>query len=190
MDQANGCFLRKKDYTSRWRVVVYRRGEIMAKRILIFAAVVSALVGLLISCTLSGMSDVEFAKELMVESTDATGLYDTSAGSKSGGSTGEGLAIQIDPPPLATGPYIVTFTFDDFTPSFAPNSLVNGVLTAAVTIDIDNELVTIVFDGDLTVAGEHSGEYIYGAVLVIDLSTGEYTYSGDIVIDDKVHKTG
>ena len=192
MDQTTGCFFRKKEYTTEWRVVIYRRGEIMAKRILVSIAVVSALVGLLISCTLSGMSDVEFAKELMVESTDATGLYDTSAGSKSGGSTGEGLTIQIDLPdgnPPDTGPYIVTFTFDDFTPGFAPNSLVNGVLTATITLDLDNELVTIVFDGDLTVAGEHSGEYIYDAVLVIDLSTGEYTYSGDIVIDDKVYKT-
>ena len=165
----------------------------MAKRILIFTAVVLALVGLMISCTISGMSDVEFAKELMVESADATGLYDTSAGSKSGSPVGEGLTITIDlldGNPEETGPYIVTLTFDDFTPGFAPNSLVNGVLTAVVTIEIENELVTIIFDGQLTVVGEHAGIYYFSANLIIDLSTGEYTYSGEITIDGKVHKTG
>ena len=68
--------------------------------------------------------------------------------------------------------------------------MVNGTLTAKVTLDLENELVSILFEGDLMVAGENAGHYEYAATLIIDLSTGEYTYSGDITIDGKVHKTG
>ena len=64
------------------------------------------------------------------------------------------------------------------------------MLTAEVTLDLDNGLVTVVFDGDLEVVGEHGGNYDYAAELIIDLSTWEYTYSEYITIDGKVHKTG
>jgi hypothetical protein len=86
----------------------------------------------------------------------------------------------------------LTIIFADYTPGFASNSLVNGVLTASVRLDLDSETptVTIVFEGDLVVTGEHAGEYFYDATLIIDLTTGEYTYSEYIIIDGKVHKTG
>lgn len=64
------------------------------------------------------------------------------------------------------------------------------MLTAEVTLDLDNGLVTVVFDGDLIVVGEHGGTYDYDAELIIDLSTGEYAYSEYITIGGKVHKTG
>jgi len=165
----------------------------MNKRIFFFAAAGLILLGFFMSCTLSGISDVEFAKELMKESAAATGLYPEPVSSKSGSSAGEGLTFTISLPdgnPPQTGPYIVTFTFDDYTPTCAPNSLVNGELTLEVTLDLDNELVTILFNGELVVVGEHAGTYEYDARLIIDLATGEYKYAEDIMIDGNVHKTG
>ncbi len=161
----------------------------MRKTLLLAAAISLILLGFLMSCELSGMSDVEFAKALMEGSADSTELY--SAQSKSGGPADDGLSISILPlsvePP---GPYIyeVTFTFTDYTPSFAPNSIVNGSLTADVTIDTDADTVTIAFYGTLTVDGEHAGEYIYTAQLIIYLNTGEYEYSGQVRIRDTVHE--
>jgi hypothetical protein len=59
----------------------------MGKKILVLSATGVILLGLLISCKLSGMSDVEFAKELMKVSADtmadATGLYPEPVTSKS-----------------------------------------------------------------------------------------------------------
>ena len=165
----------------------------MNKRILLLAAAGLILLGFLMSCTLSGMSDVEFAKELMRESADATGLYPEPVSGKSGSSGAAGLTFTISLPdgnPPETGPYIVTVGFDDYTPTFAPNSLVNGELTLEVTLDLDNEMVTILFYGELVVVGEHGGTYEYDARLIIDLSTGEYKYAEDIMIDGDVHKTG
>jgi len=167
----------------------------MGKRVLFITAAGVILIGLLMSCTLSGMSDVEFAKELMVESADATGLYEDPIASKSGGSSGDTLEITIDLPegnPPETEPYIVTFVFDDYTPSFAPNSLVSGTLVVEIILDLDSEnpSVALHFEGNLTVVGEHGGTYRYDADLTIDLSTGEYSYSEYIEINGKVHKTG
>jgi hypothetical protein len=170
----------------------------MDKKAFFMAGAGLILLAFLMSCTLSGPSEVEFAKDLMKESADTTadttGLYDKPVIGKTGTPTGDALTIDIHLPPgnpPETGPYIVTLTFDDYIPACAPNSIVRGVLVATVTLDLDGEppTVTIVFDGDLIVFGEHSGDYYYDAVLIIDLSTGEYTYSGDIVIDDKVYKT-
>jgi len=162
----------------------------MSKKVLFLAAAGLTLLAFLISCTVPGMSDVEFAKELMVESADATGLYEASAGSKSDGSTGVEPSIQIVPAPPDPGRYSIVFT--NFTPGFAPNSVVNG--TVEVTLAFDQvpepQTLTVAFDGELTVEGEHAGTYIFQAELIIDLSTGEYTYSGDIIIDNKVYKTG
>lgn len=167
----------------------------MVKRVLFISAAGMILIGLLLSCTFSGMSDLEFAKELMVESADATGLYEDPLASKSGGSAADTLEITIDLPagnPPETGPYIVTFVFDNYTPSFAPNSLVSGTLVVEVLLDLDSENpnVALHFEGDLTVVGEHGGIYRYDADLTVDLSTGEYSYSEYIEIDGKVHKTG
>ena len=47
----------------------------MRKTILLAAAISLVLLGFLMSCELSGMSDVEFAKALMDESGDSTELY-------------------------------------------------------------------------------------------------------------------
>ena len=47
----------------------------MRKTILLAAAISLILLGFLMSCELSGMSDVEFAKALMEEASDSTGLY-------------------------------------------------------------------------------------------------------------------
>ena len=82
--------------------------------------------------------------------------------------------------------------FDDYTPSFAPNSLVSGTLVVEIILDLDSEnpSVALHFEGNLTVVGEHGGTYRYDADLTIDLSTGEYEYSEYIEIDGKVHKTG
>jgi len=167
----------------------------MGRKILYFGAGGLILLGLLMSCTISGMSDVELAKELMKESADATGLYPEPVGSKTFSSKGAGLSITIDLPdgnPPETGPYTVTLTFDDYIPSFAPNSLVNGVLTATVWLDLEPSIrtVTIAFYGDLIVMGEHEGTYHFEAELIIDLSTGEYGYSEYITIDGKKYKTG
>jgi hypothetical protein len=167
----------------------------MSKRIFFLAAAGLALFALLMSCTIPGMSDVEFAKELMAESADATGLYEASGAGKSGGSTADTLTITIDLPtgnPPDTGPYMVTFTFNDYTPGFAPSSLVNGELTPEVSLDLENKLVTFSFDDNdvLIVTGENAGTYTFDVTLIIDLSTGQYTYSGEIVIDNKVYKTG
>ena len=68
----------------------------MVKRVLFLSAAGVFLIGLLMSCTMPGMSDVEFAKELMAESAEATGLYEDPMASKSGGSTGGEPPIQID----------------------------------------------------------------------------------------------
>jgi len=161
----------------------------MRKTILLATAVSLILLGFLMSCELSGMSDVEFAKALMEESADSTELY--TAQSKSVGPGDSGLTITIDPlpgdPPL-NGPFVVTFTFTDYTPSFAPNSIVNGILTADITVDTGAETVTIAFYGTLTVDGEYAGEYIYTAQLIIYLASGEYEYSGQVRIRDTVHE--
>ena len=167
----------------------------MVKRVLFLSAAGVFLIGLLMSCTMPGMSNVEFAKELMAESADATGLYEDPMASKSGGSSGDTIEITIDLPEgnsPKTGPYIATFVFDDYTPSFAPNSLVSGTLVVEIILDLDSEnpSVALHFEGNLTVVGEHGGTYRYDADLTIDLSTGEYSYSDYIVIDGKVHKTG
>jgi len=161
----------------------------MKKSILVTIGITLFLLGFLMSCDLSGMSDVEFAKALMEESADSTGLY--SAPSKSAGFGDDGLTITIDPvpdnPPL-NGPFEVTFTFTNYTPPFAPNSIVNGSLTADIIYDPDAQTVTIAFEGNLTVVGEHAGEYLYSAQLIIDLATGEYEYSGTVRIRDTVHE--
>jgi hypothetical protein len=165
----------------------------MGKNVLFVTAAGLVMLALLISCTLSGTSDLEFAKELMRESAGATGVYSDPMASKSGGSTAEGLTITVeprDPGAPATEPYVITITFDDYTPRFAPNSLVNGVLTAEITIepDPDNPSVSICFLGNLTVEWEHAGSYDFEATLTIELSTEEYMYSGDITINGKVYK--
>ena len=161
----------------------------MRKTILLAAAISLVLLGFLMSCELSGMSDVEFAKALMDESGDSTELY--SAQSKSGGPADDGLTWDIVSyleDPVGIHNWEITFTFTDYTPSFAPNSIVNGSLTADVTIDTDAETVTIAFYGTLTVDGEHAGEYIYTAQLIIYLNTGEYEYSGQVRIGSTVHE--
>ena len=162
----------------------------MVKRVLFLSAAGVFLIGLLMSCTMPGMSDLEFAKELMAESADATGLYEDPMASKSGGSTGGEPPIQIDPLPSGPGPYSITFT--NFTPGFAPDSVVNGTVEVTISFDQypDPQTLTIAFDGELIVVGEYAGTYLFSAELIVDLSTGEYSYSGDIVIDGKVHKTG
>jgi hypothetical protein len=157
----------------------------MRKTILLAAAISLILLGFLMSCELSGMSDVEFAKALMEEASDSTGLY--SPPGKSAGSGDSGLVITIPDNPPLDGPFDVLLTFTDYTPPFAPNSIVNGSLTAYVAIDTINQTVTIDFDGSLTVVGEHAGEYLYTAQLVIDLATGEYEYSGEVRIGGTVH---
>jgi hypothetical protein len=168
--------------------VASKRGVIVKKTIFVAIGLSLILLGFLTSCNLSGMSDVEFAKALMEESADSTGLY--SAPSKSAGLGDDGLSISIVPisvePP---GPYIyqVTFTFTDYTPTFASNSIVDGSLTADITIDMDAETVTVDFSGTLSVNGEHAGEYIYTAQLIIYLATGEYEYSGKITTGGTVH---
>jgi hypothetical protein len=162
----------------------------MVKRVLFISAAGAILIALLMSCTTPGMSDVEFAKELMVGSAEDTGLYDDSMTSKSDGSTGGEPPIQIEPIPPDPGLYSITFT--NYTPGFAPNSVVNGTVVVTLSFDQypDPQTLTIAFDGELFVKGEHAGTYIFDAELIIDLSTGEYTYSGDITIDNKVYKTG
>lgn len=162
----------------------------MVKRVLFLSAAGVFLIGLLMSCSMPGMSDLEFAKELMAESADATGLYEDPMASKSGGSTGGEPPIQIVPIPPDPGPYSIIFT--NYTPGFAPDSVVNGTIEVTLSFDQypDPKTLTIAFDGELTVVGEYAGTYYFTAEIIIDLSTGEYTYSGDIVIDGKVHKTG
>jgi hypothetical protein len=160
----------------------------MRKTLLLAAAVSLILLGFLMSCELSGVSDVEFAKALMEEASDSTELY--SPPSKSLGPGDDGLTITVVPvpenPPL-NGPFVVTFTFTDYTPTFAPNSIVNGSLTAYVALDTGLQTVTIDFDGPLTVVGEHAGEYLYTAQLIIYLATEEYEYSGKVRIGGTVH---
>jgi len=161
----------------------------MRKTLLLAAAISLILLGFLMSCELSGMSDVEFAKALMEGSADSTELY--SPPSKSFGSGDNGLTWDIVAyleDPVGTHNWEILFTFTDYTPSFAPNSIVNGSLTADVTIDTDADTVTIAFYGTLTVDGEHAGEYIYTAQLIIYLNTGEYEYSGQVRIRDTVHE--
>jgi hypothetical protein len=159
----------------------------MRKTMLLAAVVSLILLGFFMSCELSGTSDVEFAKALLEESSDSTGLY--SPPGKSAG-PGDGLSFSIVPlsiePP---GPYIyeVTLTFTDYTPLFASNSIVNGILTAYIAIDTDAQTVTIDFDGSIVVTGEHAGEYLYSAQLIIHLDTGEYEYSGKVTIGGTVH---
>jgi hypothetical protein len=162
----------------------------MVKRVLVISAAGAVLIAFLMSCTTPGMSDVEFAKELMVGSAYDTELYDDSPAGKSGGSTGGESSIQIDPIPPDPGPYSITFT--NYTPGFAPNSVVNGTVEVTLSFDQfpDPQTLIIAFEGELFVKGEHAGTYIFDAELIIDLSTGEYSYSGDITIDNKVHKTG
>jgi hypothetical protein len=162
----------------------------MRKTILLAAAISLILLVFLMSCELSGMSDVEFAKALMEGSADSTELY--SPPSKSFGSGDNGLIWDIvaySEDPVGTYNWEILFTFTDYTPPFAPNSIVTGSLTAYVAIDTDEQTVTIDFDGGpLTVVGEHAGDYLYTAQLVIDLATGEYEYSGQVRIRDTVHE--
>jgi hypothetical protein len=160
----------------------------MRKTLLLAAAVSLILLGFLMSCELSGMSDVEFAKALMEEASDSTGLY--SPPGKSAVPDDDGLSWDIVSylqDPVGTHNWEITFTFTDFTPPFALNSIVNGSLTAYVVYDTNAQTVTIDFDGSLTVVGEHAGEYLYTARLVIDLATGEYDYSGEVRIGGTVH---
>jgi hypothetical protein len=151
---------------------------------------VFALLALLLSCTLSGMSDIEFAKALIKETADTTGVYPTQG--KSAGPGDSGISFTINPipedPPL-NGPFDVTFSFSDFSPSFAPNSTVSGEIVATITYDPnpDNPSVTVEFQGTLTVDGEHAGSYRFEATLYIDLVTGEYEYSGTVTIRETVH---
>ena len=159
---------------------------------LLYAAAVLILLGLLMSCTEPGISDVEFATALMEETANAagdeTGLYTTP--SKSAG-LGDGITITVDsweenPPEVYT--LGLTITFDDYTPPFEPNSTVSGALQALLTYDHVVRIVTIAFSSTLVVEGEHAGTYDYNATLTIDLATGEYEYSGSVKIGDTVHE--
>ncbi len=161
----------------------------MRKTLLLATVGSLILLVFLMSCELSGMSDVEFAKALMEGSADSTELY--SPPSKSFGSGENGLTwdiVSYSEDPEGTYNWEIIFTFTDYTPPFAPNSIVNGSLTAYVAIDTDEQIVTIDFDGSLAVVGEHAGDYLYTAQLVIDLATGEYEYSGQVRIGDTVHE--
>lgn len=164
---------------------------------LLLAAAAPILLGLLMSCTEPGISDVEFATALMEEvantAGDETGLYPTP--SKSAG-PGDGITItfdpwEVDPPEGGVYNLGLTITFDDYIPTFAPNSLVSGELTALLAVDIidpENPVITIVFTGALVVTGEHAGTYDYNATLIIYLATGEYDYSGSVKIGGTVHE--
>ena len=158
------------------------------RKTILLAAVSLILLGFLMSCEQSGISDVEFAKALMEETSDSTNLY--TPPSKSVGPGDNGLSWEIvsyQEDPGGTYNWEITFTFTDYTPTFAPNSIVNGSLTAYIALDTINQIVTIDFDGPLTVVGEHAGDYLYTARLVIDLATGEYEYSGEVRIGGTVH---
>ena len=160
----------------------------MRRTILLAAAVSLILLGFLISWDLSGISDVEFAKALMEESADSTGLY--SAPSKSALPDDDGLSwdiVSYFEDPVRTHNWEITFTFTDYTPPFAPNSIVNGTLTTEITFDTDAQTVIVTFNGSLIVTGEHEGDYIYTAQLIIYLDTGQYDYSGKITIGGAVH---
>lgn len=163
---------------------------------LLLAAAALILLGLLMSCTEPGISDVEFATALMEEvantAGDETSLYPTP--SKSAGPGDDGIGFDFvdlgeDPPEVYN--YELTITFDDYIPTFAPNSLVSGELTALIAVDLidpENPVITIVFIGALVVTGEHAGNYDYNATLVIYLATGEYEYSGWVKIGSTVHE--
>jgi hypothetical protein len=150
------------------------------------------LLAFLMSCTFSGMSDLEFAKGLMKDSTDPMGLSDDYTKSKSSGSPGGDDPIQIDPDPKIPpdeGQYWIIFT--NYTPGFAPNSVVNGTVEVTLSYNLISEpqTATLYFVGDLTVSGEHEGIYQFKATLIID-SNGDYTYSGEITIDGTKHQIG
>jgi hypothetical protein len=174
------------------------RGVIMGKRVVFATAAGVILIGFLMSCTFSGISDVEFAKELVKESSEATKEATTEftepVKDNPDSSPGEQYPIQIvlpeDNPPIP-GPYQIIFT--NFTPAFAPNSLVSGELELTITLSSDpyNPTVTLQFEGELIVTGEHEGTYSIDVSLVVDLSTWEYTYSYYIItIDGREYKSG
>ena len=170
----------------------------MEKKILFVPIVLLALAALPIACTLEGTSEVEFAKELMKESAEATkdasGLEPQSEASKDSFTVGEGLTIEWpqEAPPEGE-PYRITLTFEHYVPECAPSSTVNGALTADVWFVWVEEpagwTLTIHFQGDLTVTGEHAGHYRYDAHLTVEPS-GEYSNSGELTIDGTVYQTG
>jgi hypothetical protein len=149
------------------------------------------LIGFLMSCMFSATSDVELAEELVKESSEvtkqATAEFKEPVEDKPCSSPGEQYPIQIllpeDNPPIP-GPYQIIFT--NFTPAFAPNSLVNGELEATITFgsDPENPTLTLRFEGELIVTGEHEGTYSIDASRIADLSTWEYTYSYYIITID------
>jgi hypothetical protein len=159
----------------------------MGKKLLFGSVIGLSLLGLLMSCTLSGMSDVEFARALTEESADATNLYPEQSKTVP---ADDGLVILIQSTgedPTGVYNYEVTFSFSNYTPPFAPDSIVEGELTGTVAFDAVQEVVTVVFEGHLTVQGEHAGDYYFDSTLVIYLATGEYEYDGSVKIGDTVH---
>jgi hypothetical protein len=159
----------------------------MGKTIILGSAVVLILLTALLSCSMPGMSDVEFAKGLMKESSDSSGLY-TPPGKSAGPAGLTIVPVSYIEDPAGVHNYELTLVFDHYVPDFAPNSDVSGDLTVNVVYDENNETVTIVVSDTLTVAGEHKGVYRFNnTTLTIDLVTGEYEYSGTVTIVDTVH---
>jgi hypothetical protein len=159
----------------------------MGKTIILGSAAVLILLTSLLSCSMPGISDVEFAKGLMKESADATDLY-TPPGKSALPAGFSIVPVSYLEDPAGVHNYELILVFDNFVPNFAPNSSVSGELTVSIVYDENNETVTIVVSETLTVAGEHEGVYRFNnATLTIDLVTGEYEYSGTVTIRDTVH---
>jgi len=154
----------------------------MIKNKVLWAAAIGLILGvLLVSCTLSGISDSEFAQALMEEAADATGLYTppSKGPDLSGGLTFTPVGVVQDPPGVFT--HTLTAEFDNYVPKFEPDSSVSGTIT--VTIEINDPIIQVDFLGDLTVSGEHAGQYHFEATLEIDLAAEQYEYSGTVRID-------
>ena len=142
--------------------------------------------GLLVSCTLSGMTESGFATELMRAIADSTGAY-TPAG-KAVVYDQDGLKIDVTPVGLYTwaedGTYNAVITFAAFVPPFSASSVVDGTLSSLITLDSAvDRTVTMSFSGEITVTGAFAGAYEFEATLVFHLDTEQYSYSGTVTVD-------
>lgn len=159
----------------------------MGKTIILGSAAALILFGMLMSCAMPGISDVEFAKELMKESADYTNTYTPPGKSAGSGGLTIDLVSHIQEPPGVHN-FELILIFDEYVPSFASNSSVSGELAVSIVYNENDQTVTIVVSETLNVEGEHEGLYRFNdATLTIDLVTGEYEYSGSVTIRDTIH---
>ena len=163
----------------------------------ILIVALAALALLVTGCNLPQQDDLELARALLQSLSDSSpaGDYTSSAEAKTVPAPG-GIQITllgVDPEyPPEDGDWTFTLSaeFDGFVPPGYGHSTVTGTVTTVLAISFVKGTATdlsLYVDGELEVAGEHAGTYLFDASLHYDMGTGDYSYSGTVTINGEVH---